>query len=508
MFLSTNRSRVSGVPALHGPMKGLFSVGERGMEQPTTHILERSSDAIVIIRLTDKLVLGANEAFFAVTGHSHDELTGQYVHDLFSQVGLGDQPTTLDQLEHLRAFAGAPTALWTRAGELRYGHLSAFLVDGYGGRDAVAVCAIRDIRDPTPTERRLAARVRFTRVVEAGGPRLEVATRAMRALGESLRWELGALWLMTPHTQSLSCAVVWRSPWAELTALEESSRRTTYPPGVGLVGRLWRHRRAMWVTDVSAERVSDPCRRLDEVGDPVHGWFGFPVWAGDEMVGIVELFSRQIRQPDHELLEMTEELGRLIGRHLGDARGRPECPDRAMARIGQARPRGEEPPPETVPSSLRGLREAATTVAGAMEQRSEVRSMQGSPEWLGELAAIVGKLDRLLEDAMERRQGDLPEGQSEVVSTDPGAEPPMAIPTGLTLKAVSRRTGIPAATLRTWERRYGFLRPVRSANGYRLYGEREVAQVLQVKRLLEQGVRIGAVMETVMGASRRPQAAG
>src|SRR5918993_2724181 len=99
---------------------------------------------------------------------------------------------------------------------------SALLVDGYGGQDAVAVCTIREIRDPTPAERRLAARARFTRAVEAGGPRLEVATQAMRALGlgESLRWEFGALWLMTPETQRLSCAVVWRSPWMDLTALE------------------------------------------------------------------------------------------------------------------------------------------------------------------------------------------------------------------------------------------------------------------------------------------------
>jgi hypothetical protein len=89
-----------------------------------------------------------------------------------------------------------------------------------GGQDAVAVCTIREIRDPTPAERRLAARARFTRVVEAGGPRFEAATQAMRALGESLRWEFGALWLMTPETQRLSCAVVWRSPWVDLTALE------------------------------------------------------------------------------------------------------------------------------------------------------------------------------------------------------------------------------------------------------------------------------------------------
>ena len=46
------------------------------MEQPATHILERSSDAIVIICLTDKVVLGANEAFFAITGHSQQGVGG------------------------------------------------------------------------------------------------------------------------------------------------------------------------------------------------------------------------------------------------------------------------------------------------------------------------------------------------------------------------------------------------------------------------------------------------
>jgi hypothetical protein len=301
--------------------------------------------------------------------------------------------------------------------------------------------------------------------------------------------------------------VVWRSPWADLTALEESSRRITYPPGVGLVGQLWQHRGVMWVTDVLAEQILDPRQQLDKVGELVHGWFGFPVWAGDDMAGVVEFFSRQIRQPDEEVLEMTEELGGLISRRLVDAE-HPECLEGTIASNGEARPHGDEPPPETVSSILHGLGKAASTVAGAMEQRSDVRSMQGSPELLRELAASVGKLDRLLEGAMERGQGHLPERQSSAVAAHPSAEPPMTIPTGLTLKAVSRRTGIPAATLRTWERRYGFLSPVRSANGYRVYGEQEIAQVLQVKRLLEEGVRISVAMETVMGASHRPQAAG
>lgn len=76
----------------------------------------------------------------------------------------------------------------------------------------------------------------------------------------------------------------------------------------------------------------------------------------------------------------------------------------------------------------------------------------------------------------------------------------------LTLTAVSRRTGIPAATLRTWERRYGFVRPVRSARGYRLYGEEEILRILQVKYLREQGVRISDAMAALAGTADAPRA--
>jgi PAS domain S-box-containing protein len=151
------------------------------MEQLSARILERSSDAIVIIRLADRTVLGVNEAFFAVTGHPQDELVGRHVHDLLVPLEWRRGPKTVDALGELGALVDAPTGLWTRAGELRHGHLSALVVDAEGQREAV--CVIRDVRDPTPNERRLAARERFLRILEAGGPRLEVATRASKRSG-------------------------------------------------------------------------------------------------------------------------------------------------------------------------------------------------------------------------------------------------------------------------------------------------------------------------------------
>jgi PAS domain S-box-containing protein len=448
------------------------------MEQLSARILERSSDAIVIIRLADRTVVGANEAFFAVTGYPQHELVRRHVYDVLVQLESVDGLETIDALEELGALSRAPTGLWTRTGELRYGYLSALVVDADGQRDAV--CTIRDIRDPSPGERRLAARARFTRIVEAGGPRLEVTSRAIQALGESLRWEFGALWLMTPETLALRCAVVWRSPLSGLKALEEATWRTASPPGVGLVGRRWQHRQAAWVPDAVTEPEPDPRLLPEEAGELVHGWFGFPVWVGGDVIGVVELFSPEVRQPDEELLQMTEVFGRLIGRLLEDAEGRAEPSDGTLA--ARARPQGAEERPQTVSSALRDLGEAVATVAG--------------------------KLDRLLEGAVEPGQRDRPERQPRALAGPAIAQPLPRIPTGLTLKAVSRRTGIPAATLRTWERRYGFVRPVRSASGYRLYGEEEIARVLQVKYLMEQGVRIGEAMAMVRGNLHRPQATG
>ena len=59
----------------------------------------------------------------------------------------------------------------------------------------------------------------------------------------------------------------------------------------------------------------------------------------------------------------------------------------------------------------------------------------------------------------------------------------------MTIGAVSRGSGIPANTLRTWERRYGFPTPVRTDGGQRVYQPDVVAHLRLVGRALELGHR-------------------
>lgn len=58
------------------------------------------------------------------------------------------------------------------------------------------------------------------------------------------------------------------------------------------------------------------------------------------------------------------------------------------------------------------------------------------------------------------------------------------------IKAVVQATGISPSTLRAWERRYRMMQPHRSASGYRLYSDRDVAVIRWLKKQVDAGMAI------------------
>lgn len=58
----------------------------------------------------------------------------------------------------------------------------------------------------------------------------------------------------------------------------------------------------------------------------------------------------------------------------------------------------------------------------------------------------------------------------------------------LRIGELARRTALSPEVLRAWERRYGLLRPARSAGGYRLYSEDDAERVLRMQELLSSGI--------------------
>lgn len=79
----------------------------------------------------------------------------------------------------------------------------------------------------------------------------------------------------------------------------------------------------------------------------------------------------------------------------------------------------------------------------------------------------------------------------------------------LSITEVERQTGIRQATLRMWERRYGFPQPLRDRHGDRVYPLSQVERLQAARRLLDQGIRPGKIFSGgVMLDPARPAAPG
>ena len=75
----------------------------------------------------------------------------------------------------------------------------------------------------------------------------------------------------------------------------------------------------------------------------------------------------------------------------------------------------------------------------------------------------------------------------------------------LPIRTICSLTGMNAMTLRAWERRYGLIRPMRTAKGHRLYSHQDVERIRRVQALVERGVPISRVRDLL---DAKPETAG
>ncbi len=170
---------------------------------------------------------------------------------------------------------------------------------------------IRDITDRRRAERRLASQYAVTRVLAEATTLEEAVPKIIQAIGESLEWDLGVFWRVDKATGTLRCFDQWKAPSVQADPFILDTRQRAFTRGEGLPGRIWTSGKSAWVTDVTTDANFTPGAQARQVG--FHGAFGFPVLVGSEIEGVIELFSRQVRQPDDELLKMVDDIGLKIG---------------------------------------------------------------------------------------------------------------------------------------------------------------------------------------------------
>jgi PAS domain S-box-containing protein len=183
-------------------------------------------------------------------------------------------------------------------------------------RGAFLTCT--DMTNSVLTERRLAAQYAVSRILAEPVTLEEVVDAILLTIGQELGWDLSVYWAVDHTADRLLRRAGWCAPTIDASRFEAVSQSMRFSRGIGLPGRVWASGEAVWIPDV-LEDSNFPRGPAAAVAG-LHSAFAFPIYHQDEILGVVECFSRALRRPDADLLHAVSALGRQIGQFVGRRR--------------------------------------------------------------------------------------------------------------------------------------------------------------------------------------------
>jgi len=192
---------------------------------------------------------------------------------------------------------------------------SLLFVQAFIGTITVAVLVLAAaVAERKRAEHRLQVQDAVSRIL-ADAPTLREATpKVIQALCERAGWELGAIWHVDRAANELSCVEVWHVPWLSVPQFEATTRQRRFPPGIGLPGRVWTSGKPAWVPDVTTD--DNFPRAPVAIQEGLHAAFCFPIRLGEDVLGVIECFSREVREPDENFLQMLTPIGSQLGQFI------------------------------------------------------------------------------------------------------------------------------------------------------------------------------------------------
>lgn len=226
---------------------------------------------------------------------------------LFPEIDLDLKPILADDTE----WTGEVKHL-TRDGRVLIVERHVRLVRERSGRGLVLE-SNRDITGRKLVVRRLSTEHAVTLILSESATLEEAMSRVLQAIGEGMEWELGRFWIVNENRQRIECRETWHIGGPE-RHISHCAATSTLGRGAGLAGQVWADEQALWIPDI--KRDFDSKNVSIALKEQLPGAFAFPIKLRNEVLGVIEFFSAEIREPDEDLLKMVRAMGDEIGQFV------------------------------------------------------------------------------------------------------------------------------------------------------------------------------------------------
>ncbi len=186
------------------------------------------------------------------------------------------------------------------------------------GGETTLLGTLQDVTETHLTSQGLAVYQRLSNVLGSWDAREDPVDDLLAEISHALEWDASALWVPHEDEGVLECLRFWAMPGVDVSQLERASRSFRFPADAA-IGRAWRTGATVTVPDVASDPGflrRDPARRAG-----LRGWASFPALHGNDVVAVVELYSRDCRRLGFGLDQTLDSVGRVLGESLAWRRG-------------------------------------------------------------------------------------------------------------------------------------------------------------------------------------------
>jgi len=268
----------------------------------------------VFFKARDGKYLGVNRAWEEFFGVARASIVGSGLAELYPEnPAIAERHRAMDeQLWRQPGSQSYEIPITTRDGRARHCLYYKATFAGTDGEPAGLIGTIVDITERKQAEQREAIEHAVTRHLGSSQPLGDAIRGIIQVMCERLDWVCGARWSLDEKENRLHCIESWCIDDERIRAFLAESARATFVPGQsGLIRRVLSTGSSVWVADVTQKPDFQRATLAREAG--LRGAFALPVLMGDKVLGAIEFFSRDARNPDRWLLQVTVSVGNQIG---------------------------------------------------------------------------------------------------------------------------------------------------------------------------------------------------
>ncbi|HEY9851711.1 MAG TPA: EAL domain-containing protein [Leptolyngbyaceae cyanobacterium] len=135
---------------------------------------------------------------------------------------------------------------------------------------------------------------------------------AIRQICDATGWNYGEAWIPNASETFLECSSAWYSCSDRLILFRQQSEKQTYPPGIGLPGRVWVSKQPEWHRDISIQPADLFPRAAAAKKHGLKAALAIPIMVGDRVLSVLVFLMFAIREEDKRMIEIvTTGIGHL-----------------------------------------------------------------------------------------------------------------------------------------------------------------------------------------------------